>query len=102
MWPGNLAPDHADLGATDLLLRPVDVGNLLASVEATQMLVTLWHRTRVRERKSNIPSGAGVIDSLNLDQTGAGLGGVTRALVAQVASPITMWSANNPPFILEQ
>jgi hypothetical protein len=34
MGPGNLAPDHTDLGATDLLLSPVDIGNLLAKVEA--------------------------------------------------------------------
>jgi hypothetical protein len=34
MWPGDLAPDHADLGASDLLLAAVDVGNLLAEVEA--------------------------------------------------------------------
>lgn len=32
--PGDLAPDHTDLGATDLLLSPVDIGNLLAEVEA--------------------------------------------------------------------
>lgn len=31
---GDLAPDHADLGAADLLLGLVDVGNLLAEVEA--------------------------------------------------------------------
>jgi hypothetical protein len=65
MWPGDLAPDHADLGATDLLLGAVDVGDLLALVEA---------------------SGVGVVDALNLDERGAGLGGVTRALVAQVTS----------------
>lgn len=34
MWSGNLAPDHADLGAADLLLASVDVGDLLASIEA--------------------------------------------------------------------
>jgi hypothetical protein len=31
---GDLAPDHADLGAADLLLAPVDIGDLLAEVEA--------------------------------------------------------------------
>ena len=31
---GNLAPDHADLGSADLLLAPVDIGDLLAKVEA--------------------------------------------------------------------
>lgn len=34
MWPGDLAPDDTDLGAPDLLLTPVDVGNSLAKVEA--------------------------------------------------------------------
>lgn len=35
MWPGDLAPDHADLGTADLLLAPVDVSDLLSEVEAT-------------------------------------------------------------------
>lgn len=35
---GNLAPDHPDLGAADLLLALVDVGDLLAEVEATSTL----------------------------------------------------------------
>lgn len=34
MWPSDLAPDNADLGATDLLLAAVDEGDLLAKVEA--------------------------------------------------------------------
>ena len=34
MWPGDLAPDDADLGATDLLLAAVDESDLLAEVEA--------------------------------------------------------------------
>jgi hypothetical protein len=34
MRAGDLAPDHADLGAADLLLAPVDIGDLLAKVEA--------------------------------------------------------------------
>lgn len=34
MWPANLAPDHAVLGAPDLLLALVDVGDALAKVEA--------------------------------------------------------------------
>lgn len=42
MWPGDLAPDDADLGSTDFLLSAVDVGNLLAQVEAAG--------TRVRNR----------------------------------------------------
>lgn len=31
---GDLAPDHSDLAAADLLLGLVDVGDLLAEVEA--------------------------------------------------------------------
>lgn len=34
MWAGDLSPDDADLGATDLSLRAVDEGNLLTEVEA--------------------------------------------------------------------
>jgi hypothetical protein len=41
MWPGDLAPDHADLGATDLLLGAVDVGDLLALVEAVSKLASV-------------------------------------------------------------
>jgi len=35
---GNLAPDHADLGAADLLLALVHKGDLLAEVEAVIMV----------------------------------------------------------------
>lgn len=65
VWSGDLAPDHADLGAADLLLAPVDESNLLAEIEV---------------------GGVGVINTLNLDQAGSRAGGVTRALVAQVTS----------------
>lgn len=34
MRPGDLAPDHADLGSADLLLALVDERDLLAEVEA--------------------------------------------------------------------
>lgn len=37
---GDLAPDDADLGATDLLGGLVDVGDLLAEVEAVSSLAT--------------------------------------------------------------
>lgn len=62
---GDLAPDNADLGAPNLLLAPVDEGNLLAKVEV---------------------GGLGVIDTFDLNQAGARVGVVTRALVAQVTS----------------
>lgn len=62
---GDLAPDHADLGATDLLLAAVDESNTLAKVEV----------------------GTGdIVNTLNLDEGGTGTGDVTRALVAQVTS----------------
>lgn len=64
MWPSDLAPDDADLGAADLLMAPIDVGDALAQVEV---------------------GSVGIVYALNLDQTGARVGDVTRALVAQVA-----------------
>lgn len=36
MGAGDLAPDHADLGAADLAGCAVDVGDLLAKVEAAE------------------------------------------------------------------
>lgn len=44
---GDLAPDHPDVGATDLTLGPVDESDLLAQVEL---------------------SGLGVLNALDLDQ----------------------------------
>jgi hypothetical protein len=64
--PGDLAPDHTDLGATDLLLSPVDIGDLLAEVEV---------------------GSRSVINALDLDEAGLGVRGVTTTLVAQVATP---------------
>jgi hypothetical protein len=61
----DLAPDHADLGATDLLLSPVDIRHLLAKVE--------------------VGSG-GVIDALDLDQARLRVGSVPATLVAEVAT----------------
>ena len=65
MWPADLAPDHADLGATALDVATVDVGDLLAKVEL---------------------GGLGVIDTLNLDERGGGSLDVLGALVAQVTT----------------
>lgn len=52
MRPGDLAPDHADLGAADLLLCAVDVGNLLAEVEAvvSRSVVRSFVSLRIRAR----------------------------------------------------
>lgn len=38
--PGDLAPDHADLGAPNLLLASVNVGDLLALVETVVQRVS--------------------------------------------------------------
>jgi hypothetical protein len=62
----DLAPDHADLGAADLLLALVHKGDLLAEVEV---------------------GGRSVINTLNLDQTGVRVGGVSVTLVTQVTTP---------------
>ena len=67
MWPRNLAPDNADLGAPDLLLAAVDIGDALAVVES---------------------GGLGVVDTLNLDQAGVGVGVALASLVAEVTSPV--------------
>jgi hypothetical protein len=64
---GDLAPDHTNVGAADLTLGPVNESDLLAEVEA---------------------GGLGVINALNLDQTGVGVGVTLSALVAQVATPV--------------
>jgi hypothetical protein len=64
---GDLAPHDSDLGATDLLRGAVDEGDLLSEVEA---------------------AGLGVVDTLNLDQTGVGVGVALASLVAEVTSPV--------------
>jgi len=51
--PGDLAPDYADPGAANLLLAPVDIGDLLAEVEVGSIFV---------------------INTLDLDQAGARVG----------------------------
>jgi hypothetical protein len=65
MWPGNLAPDHADLGATDFLLAAIDIGDLLSEVEV---------------------GSVGVVDALDLDKARLGVSRVPAALVAEVAT----------------
>jgi len=61
----DLAPHDSDLGATDLLRGAVDEGDLLSEVEA---------------------AGLGVVDTLNLDQAGVGVGVALASLVAEVTS----------------
>lgn len=64
---GDLAPDDTDLGAADLLLATVDVGNALAVVEG---------------------GGLGVVDALDLDERGVGPDRVLRALERDVLAPV--------------
>lgn len=67
MCPRHFAPDHPDLRAPDLPLAPVDVRDALAQVEA---------------------GGLGVLDALDLDQAGVGVGVALAALVGEVAAPV--------------
>lgn len=71
MGAGDLAPHDSDLGAADLLGSAVDESDLLAEVEA---------------------GGLGVVDTLNLDQAGVGVGVALASLVAEVTSPVGRWS----------
>ena len=63
----DLAPDDTDLGAADLLLATVDVGNALAVVEG---------------------GGLGVVNALDLDERGVGPDRVLRALERDVLAPV--------------
>lgn len=67
MRAGDLAPDDADLGAADLLLATVDVGNALAVVEGGSL---------------------GVVDALDLDERGVLPQGVLGALERDVLAPV--------------
>lgn len=67
MRPGNLAPDDADLGAADLLLATVDVGNALAVVESGSL---------------------GVVNALDLNERGVLPQGVLGALERDVLAPV--------------
>lgn len=67
MSAGDLAPHDSDLGAADLLGGTVNEGDLLSEVEA---------------------GGLGVVDTLNLDQAGVGVGVALASLVAEVTSPV--------------
>jgi hypothetical protein len=69
----DLAPHDSDLGATDFLGGAVDEGDLLSEVEA---------------------AGLGVVDTLDLDQAGVGVGVALASLVAEVTSPVRRKSIN--------
>ncbi len=71
MWTGDLAPDNANLGSTDLLASAIDESDLLSEVEVGAL---------------------SVLDTLNLDERGTWGAGVLATLVAQVATPEGMLS----------
>jgi hypothetical protein len=77
--PGDLAPDDTDLGAADLGLATVDVGNALAVVEG---------------------GGLGVVNALDLDERGVGPDRVLRALERDVLAPVGRPVSLLCPFIL--
>lgn len=66
MCPRDLAPDHTDLASSNLLLGAVDVCDALAQVEGCVL---------------------GVLDTLNLDERGVGVGVALAALVRKVLAP---------------
>lgn len=85
MRPGDLAPDHANLGSADLLLSLVDIRDLLAEVEA---IVNASASEHISLRSFvHVLSRVGVVDALDLDQTRLGVGGVSVPLVAEVTTP---------------
>jgi hypothetical protein len=80
MWSRHLAPDHPDLGSPNLLLAPVDVGNLLAQVEAaTSQYPDCMLQRSARE---NLLGGSSIIDALDLDQAGLRVRGAATTLIA--------------------
>ncbi len=89
---GNLAPDHADLSSANLLLSPVNVRDLLAEIEAISLQSVGF--LRLRDSGKCVLGGIGVIDALDLDQAGLGVGGPSATLVAEVATPIHILSVH--------
>lgn len=75
MNASDLAPHDSNLGAADFLGGAVDEGDLLSEVEA---------------------AGLGVVDTLNLNQAGVGVGVALASLVAEVTSPVRKRSINIP------
>lgn len=89
MRAGDLAPDHSDLGTADLLLSLVDVGDLLAEIEAVWLSEPGTHtQTSPKSCSDDVRGSVGVVDTLDLDQAGAGVGDMSATLVGQVATPM--------------
>lgn len=84
MWSRNLAPDHPDLAASNLLLSPVDICYLLAKVEAAPVSSYALY---VSGNPQNVLGGIRIVDAFDLDQARPGVGGPSATLVAEVATP---------------
>lgn len=82
---GDLAPDDAELGSANLLLGLVDVGDLLAKVEAVSSVSS---GSRVNSRLGDILGSVGVVNTLDLDQAGLGVRRVAVTLVGKVTTPV--------------
>lgn len=82
---GDLAPDDAELGSANLLLGLVDVGDLLAKVEAVSSVSA---GSRVDARQRDILGSVGVVNTLDLDQAGLGVRRVAVTLVGKVTTPV--------------
>lgn len=74
MRPGDLAPDDSDLRSSNFSLAPVNICDALAKVESRSLLV---------------------IDTLDLDERGVGVGVALSALVRKVLAPMRLQSALN-------
>lgn len=83
---GDLAPDHADLGAANLLLSLVDERDLLAEVEAVDR--SSESGPYYQHKLGNLLGSVGAVDTLDLDQARGRVGNVTGTLVGKVATPV--------------
>ena len=91
MSPGDLAPDDADLGALDLTLGPVDVGDLLSAVElgGSGVVHTLELEQAVTSvNMSSASSNPRASECGNVPRVGVGV--TLAALVAHMPTPIHM------------
>jgi hypothetical protein len=75
VWPGDLAPDDADLGALDGPLSTVDVCGTVNNCLSSQLDALLRSAVRTGYALAAVPvCRSGVIDALELQQRCAGVG----------------------------
>lgn len=67
--PSDLAPDHPNVGAPNLTLRPVDESNLLAEVEAAKCLVPILPVVLFILTPVDSLGSFGGVNTIDLDQT---------------------------------